>query len=82
MRFNARSSEHSFVSSVLFTDEALFGRDGIINIHNQHQQAEDNPHGVNYSRHQQQFRINVWAGIVGDCLVGSHVLPLPRFPLT
>jgi hypothetical protein len=26
-------------------------------------------------RHQQQFSINVWAGIVGDCLVGPHVMP-------
>jgi hypothetical protein len=26
-------------------------------------------------RHQQQFSINVWAGIVGDCLVGPPVLP-------
>jgi hypothetical protein len=26
-------------------------------------------------RHQQQFSINVWAGIVGECLVGPHVLP-------
>jgi hypothetical protein len=56
---------------VLFRDEVRFGRDGIINIHKQHQWAEDNPH----SRHQQQIRINVWAGIVGDYLVGLHVLP-------
>jgi hypothetical protein len=27
--------------------------------------------------HQQQFNINVWAGIVDDCLVGPHILP-PR----
>jgi hypothetical protein len=26
-------------------------------------------------RHQQQFSINVWAGIVHDCLIGPHVLP-------
>jgi hypothetical protein len=26
-------------------------------------------------RHQQQFSINVWAGIVGDCVAGSHVSP-------
>jgi hypothetical protein len=26
-------------------------------------------------RHQQQFSVNVWAGIVGDCLVDPHVLP-------
>jgi hypothetical protein len=26
-------------------------------------------------RQQQQFNINVWAGTVGDYLVGLHVLP-------
>jgi hypothetical protein len=36
--------------------------------------AEENPHTVQ-SRHQQQFSINVWAEIIGDVLVGSHVLP-------
>jgi hypothetical protein len=43
-----------------------FCRDGIINIHNQHQWLEENPHGVIHSRHQQQFSINVWAAIIGD----------------
>jgi hypothetical protein len=54
---------------VLVPDEACFDRYGIINIHNQHQWAEENPHGAIHSRHQQQFSINVWTGIVGDCLV-------------
>jgi hypothetical protein len=55
--------------------QARFGGDEIISIHNQHQWAEENPHGVIQSRHQQQFSDNVWAGIVGDCLAGPHVLP-------
>jgi hypothetical protein len=37
--------------------------------------AEENPHAVVQSRHQQQFSINVWAGIIGDVLVGPRVLP-------
>jgi hypothetical protein len=45
---------------------ARFGRGSIINIHNEHQWAEENPHGVTHSMHQQKFSINVWAGIVGD----------------
>jgi hypothetical protein len=49
-----------------FTDEVRFGKDGIINIHNQHQSAEDSPHGVIHSRHQQQSRINMWARIVDE----------------
>jgi hypothetical protein len=64
-----------FVSSVLFIYQTRFGRNGIINIHNQHQWAEKNPHGLIHSRHQQQFNINMRAEIVGDWLVGPHVLP-------
>jgi hypothetical protein len=60
---------------VLFSDEECFGRDGIINFHNHHNWTEDNPIGVLQSRNQQQFSINVLAGIVGDCLVGPHILP-------
>jgi hypothetical protein len=47
--FVQRKAEHFFVSSVLFTDETRFGRDGIINIHNQHQWEGGNPHGVDAS---------------------------------
>jgi hypothetical protein len=69
-----QNAEHFFVSLVPFTEEACFGRDSIINIHSQYQWTEEN-HGVIHSRHQQQFSINVWAGIVSDCLVTPYVLP-------
>jgi hypothetical protein len=64
--FVQRSAEHLFFSSVLFIDEARFGRGDIINIHYQQQWPEENPHGVIHSRHQQQFSISVLAGVVGD----------------
>jgi hypothetical protein len=59
---------------VLFADESSCGRDGIINIYNQHRWAEENIHDVILSKHQQQFSINVRAGITADFLVGPHVL--------
>jgi hypothetical protein len=64
-----------YVSSVLFTDEAAFTRNGTITFHNNYVWAEENLHPVVQSRHQQQFSIHVWAGIIGDVLVGPHVLP-------
>jgi hypothetical protein len=73
--FVQQSAEHFFVSSVLFTDKARFRTDSTINNDNQNHWAEENPHAVIHSRHQQQFNINVWAGTVGDCLAGSRVLP-------
>jgi hypothetical protein len=66
MCFVTRSSEHFFVSSVLCSDSAHFGRDGIISIHNQHQRAEENPHCVIHFGHQQESSINVYTGIVVD----------------
>jgi hypothetical protein len=72
---------------VLFTLETRFGSDAIINVHNQHQWAEEDPHGVIHYRHQQQFSINVWAGIVGDWFTRMfrHIglqATLPKFSLT
>lgn len=65
----------AFVSSVIFTDEATFSRDGIVNLHNQHVWSDENPRDVFQGRHQQQFKINIWVGITGDCLLGPHILP-------
>jgi hypothetical protein len=59
-----------FVSSVLFTDEATSGEDGIT-ISTTNISGQRRIHMV----HQKQFRIKVWAGSVDDCLVGPHVLP-------
>ena len=64
-----------FLSSVLFTDEATFGHDGIITLHNRHLGATDNPHRMVEVSHQQRFSINVWAGIIGNCLLEPVLLP-------
>ncbi|KAJ4435025.1 hypothetical protein ANN_23598 [Periplaneta americana] len=59
---------------VLFTDEAQFTRDSITNFHNQHVWAYENPRATVPSHHQVPFSLNMWAGIIGDRLVGPHVL--------
>lgn len=68
----ARNQE--FLSLILFTDEAQFTRDGTVNFHNNHTWATENPHSITQCRHQQQFSVNVWAGILSDYLIG------PFFP--
>lgn len=65
-----------FCSKILFSDEASFSRDAIQNFHNRHVWAEENPHSVIESRHQYQFSVNVWIGIVDEHLIGPHFLPL------
>ena len=64
-----------FLWKLLFTDEAMFTRDGIFNFHNVHIWARANPHTIREARHQTTFPINVWAGIVGDRLIGPVRLP-------
>lgn len=66
----------NFISCILFTDEAGFTKNGIINSHNLHVWAYENPHATITSRYQHQFpSINLWAGIVGNRLLGPFVLP-------
>lgn len=67
----------NFPSYVLFTDESYFTRDGVFNQHNAHLWALENPHGVRPHDAQHRFAVNVWAGLVGDCLVGPYLLPTP-----
>jgi len=67
--------EPRFPSRVLFTDEASFTREGISNLHNLHMWSGNNPHVTRQCRHQVRFAVNVWAGILGDHLIGPYILP-------
>lgn len=69
--------DNGFTSLILFSDEAGFRRDGPINSHNLHIYADENPHAIRQTRHQVQFQINLWAGIIGQYLIGPVELP-PR----
>jgi hypothetical protein len=61
-------------SLTLFTDEAGFIRDRIINFLTSHAWAGENPHATFQSRYQHRFSINLWAGILGERLIGPYVL--------
>lgn len=64
-----------FGRTVLFTDECTFTREGTFNTHNAHVWADVNPHATYPHAHQRRFSINVWAGILGDHLIGPYLLP-------
>lgn len=64
----------NFTAYVLFTDEAIFDRDGIFNLHNAHMWTEENPHGLRNQAAQNRFPLNVWPGFVGNCLTGPYLL--------
>ncbi|EZA54493.1 hypothetical protein X777_05748 [Ooceraea biroi] len=69
--------DSAFLASILWTDEACFTRDGIVNLHNLHEWAEEQPHALREAHNQRQFSINVWAEIMGYFLLGPYELP-PR----
>lgn len=72
------TNNRDFISSILYSDEAGFTKNGVINSHNLHVWADENPNSTVVARHQFQFQsVNVWAGIIGDHLIGPYVLP-PR----
>jgi hypothetical protein len=67
--------EEPFPMFVLFSDEATFTREGIFNSRNSHVWAEENPRGTLSRGRQEHFGVNVWAGIVGEQLIGPYILP-------
>ncbi|GFQ70916.1 transposable element Tcb1 transposase [Trichonephila clavata] len=66
-----------FASTVLFCDEAIFSREGVLNAHNAHMWALSNTHSTQPRAAQQSFTVNVWASIMVYNLLGSYIL-LPR----
>ncbi|KAJ8950562.1 hypothetical protein NQ318_015695 [Aromia moschata] len=40
-----------------------------------HVWCDENPHAYRNFRDQRNFSVNVWCGIVGDVLIGPHILP-------
>ncbi|KAJ8939148.1 hypothetical protein NQ318_010903 [Aromia moschata] len=70
-----RQLNENFANMILFTDEACFTRRGITNFHNEHVYADENPHAIKVRHFQHEFRINVWAGIIGNFIVDPVILP-------
>ncbi|GFX01191.1 uncharacterized protein TNCV_4581571 [Trichonephila clavipes] len=58
------NADRNFAASVLFTDEATFSLEGVMNFHNLHTWADENPHTIRPHGAQRKCSINVWAGIV------------------
>lgn len=59
-----------FFKFVLFTDEAGFTSHGIFNRQNVRHWAEENPGWVVEVDRQNHWRVNVWAGVLNDRVIG------------
>lgn len=60
----------NFFRNVLFTDESGFTKRGIINRQNFRQWSPENPGWTIQIPRQEQWRVNVWAGILNDRIIG------------
>lgn len=66
--------EPGFTSRIIFTDEKTFTLNHSPNHQNHRAWAEENPHIVFTANTQYRNSLNVWAGMVNDCIVGPIVL--------
>jgi hypothetical protein len=69
------NEEPNFAAFMLWFDEAMFSREGVVNMHNEHNWALENPHVVCERAFQEQWSVSVWAGILNDRVMGSCLLP-------
>lgn len=58
-----------FFSRVMFSDEAAFESNGILNRHNSHYYSDINPHWIRHVDNQHRWKVIVWCGILN-----SHIL--------
>lgn len=61
--------------NILWTDECTFTRRGLFNQHNRHMWAHENPFLMEQDSFQHRFSLNVWAGIIGQYVLGPVFLP-------
>lgn len=67
----------NFLRRILWTDESKFDREGIVNYHNLHhwEKKGANPRVKRQRKFQRRFSVNVWAGVIGNRLIGPFYLP-------
>lgn len=58
--------------NILFSDESTFHLNGEVNRHNCRYWAQENPHWMREHRTQHPQKVNVWAGIIRDRVVGPY----------
>lgn len=67
-------AEQSVSYTILFSDEALFTKQGFFNHQNSYDWVDENPHATIAWSSQIKFTINETAGIVDYPLIGQYIL--------
>ena len=63
-----------FLNHILWTDESGFTQDGIMGLQNLHIYSDKNPRVTPSNSFLHRFRVNVWAGILGNTLIGPFII--------
>lgn len=64
--------DSTFFSRVMFSDEAAFESNGMLNRHNSHYYSNINPHWVRHVDNQHRWKVIVWCGILDGHIIGPH----------
>lgn len=71
---NRCNANPEFVNRIIFSDEATFFINGIVNRQNCRYWAAENPHWMMEAHTQIPQKVNVWAGIIGDRILGPFFI--------
>lgn len=71
---NRCNADEEFASRILFSDESTFYLNGTVNRQNCRYWSDHNPHWMMEAHTQFPEKVNVWAGIVGDRIVGPFFI--------
>ena len=72
---NALDQHLADLDWILFTDECTFALNGEVNKQNCRYWSTENPHWMRETHTQRPQKVNVWAGIIGDQVIGPIYLP-------
>lgn len=70
---NKVQEDESFFKKIIWTDESRVTSEGIFNIHNNHQWAQNNSHLQVNRIHQGRFGFNVWVALLNDRILAYEV---------
>lgn len=63
---------NAFPHNILFSDEATFCLNGVVNRHNYRFWSQENPHWIHEAHTQYPQKVNVWAGIINNRILGPY----------
>lgn len=71
------NQNQNFLENILFSDEAIFKSNAVVNRHNMHYYAVENPLWLRQINYQNRWSLHVWGGIIGNQIIGPFIFDGP-----